>query len=449
MDRSTTLWIVAFALTARLSAAAVVGPSAESLLASAHHEHASIAKNLAEGRGFRFNFFGDIHQPDLTSQQAPFVPSLIAGAYLLLGVETTAALWFVAALQILAGSLTCVALGDAVFHWSANRRTAVLAAVLACAYPPLFASSLHLQALPWNLFWIALILCGSARIHTRSPHGIGIMAIGGAGGLLTDPILVVVLATLAIGLIYRHGSYGFKASTAAALIVVAAIAPWIVRNYQVHGRFEFVKNSMPYVFWQGNTLQSAGTDKLLVDESQSLEVAAASVRNSMAASESARRRSRSVNEVALSEADLRELAALPNEAARMDWFGRRIRAELAANPLHYFQMCGARLVHWLWFDATNPKSNVLGYRISYLTLASSALLGLLFAARWMSPLLAVAAVLTLFHILVITSARFRVCLELLMIPLAAHGVLASIAAVSRASALDLKSRIFASRPLSG
>jgi hypothetical protein len=449
VNRSTTLWIVAFALAARLSAAAVVSPSAESLLASAHHEHASIAKNLAEGRGFRFNFFGDIHHPDLTSQQAPFVPSLIAGAYLLFGVESTAALWFVAALQIFAGALTCIALGDAVFHWTTNRRAAVLTAVMASAYPPLIASTLHLQALPWNLFWIALILCGSARIHTRSPHGIGIMAIGGAGGLLTDPILVVVLATLAVGLILRHGIYGFKTSTAVALIVAVAIAPWIVRNYQVHGRFEFVKNSMPYVFWQGNTLLSAGTDKLLVDESQSMEVAAASIRNSMAASESARRRSRSINDVALSENDLRELSALPNEAARMDWFGRRIRAELAADPLHYFKMCGARLVHWAWFDATNPKSNVLGYRISYLTLAAWALLGLAFAARWMTPLLAVATVLSLFHILVITSARFRVCLELLMIPLAAHGVLASIAAVSRTAALDFKSRIFASRPFSG
>jgi hypothetical protein len=117
----------------------------------------------------------------------------------------------------------------------------------------------------------------------------------------------------------------------------------------------------------------------------------------------------------------------------MDWFGTRISAELASHPSHYSRMCLARLKQWVWFDVTNPKSFVPAYQMSYLALATGSLLGLLAGPRRLVPLILVALALSSVHVFVITSARFRVCLELVMIPCCAGGILWIGALVSRFS----------------
>jgi hypothetical protein len=429
MNRAAFSLIVAVAILVRLGAAVVLSPSAESLAASAHHEHASIARNLAEGRGFRFNFFGDIERPDLTSQQAPFVPGVLALSYLAFGVETAPAFWAVVLLQIVAGALACASLADAVGTGASERRLALVAGLLAALYPPFVVAAIHVQALPWNLLWISLLLAGAVRLDAAASGGAALFAAGAVGGLYTDPILAAVAGVLLLWI--AAGRRGLRLSFSLGLLIALSLAPWIVRNYQVHGRFAFVKNSLPYVFWQGNTLLSAGTDKLLVEESAIDEVRQSTLHAELESAEAARKRSRSVNDVGLSERDLRELAALPNEAARMDWFAVRIKSELASTPSHYPAMCLTRLKHWLLFDETNPKSFVSSYRASYLTLAATAVIGLLWAPRRFTPFLLTAFALSAVHVLIITSARFRVCLELLMIPWAAVGSSSIIDLVSR------------------
>jgi hypothetical protein len=438
VNRTTFCWIFALGLSVRIAAAFVLAPSADSLLASAHHEHASIAKNLAEGRGFRFNFFGDIDHPDLTSQQAPFVPGLIAAAYRLFGVETPSAFWFVVALQIAAGAFMGVAVADASWRWSGEARLGWIAGAIAAFYPPFVVASLHLQALPWNLCWIALMLSGAARISTSGRGGGLLLAVGGIGGLYTDPILAMVLASLVGCVLLKRDVLQARIALAVSLAIAVAVAPWIARNDEVHGRFEFIKNSFPYVFWQGNTLHSAGTDKLILSDAEAAALRQAPVSSAIATAEATRKKSVSVNDVALTVDDLHELAALPNETTRMDWFGRRIRAELMANPWHYPRMCAVRLQQWVWFDETNPKSFVAAYRFSYLVLAIGALAGMLINQRRFLPVLSAAVALSAVHVLVITSARFRICLELLLVPYFAASVAVVISAVSHRVSVRVK-----------
>ena len=227
MNRTTFAWIFALGLSVRIAAAFVLAPSADSLLASAHHEHASIAENLAEGHGFRFNFFGDINHPDLTSQQAPFVPGLIAAAYKLFGVETPTALWFVVVLQIAAGAFMCASVADASWRWSGEARLGWIAGAVAAFYPPFVVASLHLQALPWNLCWIALMLSGAARISKSAPAGGLLMAVGGVGGLYTDPILAVVLTSLVGCVLLKRDLLKARIALAASLVIAVAVARWV------------------------------------------------------------------------------------------------------------------------------------------------------------------------------------------------------------------------------
>jgi len=435
MDRWTLVGIGSLALFARIMAAAAIAPSTESLIASAHHEHASIAKNLAEGRGFRFNFFGDIDHPDLTSQQAPFVPGLLASAYCVFGVETSAALWSVIIIQILGGAIGCAALADSVRTWTQDQRVAIAAGAVAALHPPFVVASLHIQALPWNLLWIGLLFAGSGRMRLRERGGASIFVVGASGGLYTDPILAVVMGTLLIIVALPGGER--RRCLKVGVLIALSISPWIARNYQVHGRFEFIKNSFPYVFWQGNTLLSVGTDKLLVEDLDRQRLRSASVAMIAGEIDGARKRSRSINDVALTERDLLNLAALPDETARMDWFGNRIRAELVAHPWHYPRMCLVRLRQWVWFDETNPKSVALPYRVSYLIFAAGAAAGIAMSWRRVWPYLAAGIALTLVHVLVITSARFRISFELTMVPAFCEGA---------SSMLSLLGRMFAIRP---
>jgi uncharacterized membrane protein len=82
----------------------------------------------------------------------------------------------------------------------------------------------------------------------------------------------------------------------------------------------------------------------------------------------------------------------------------------------------------LWFDPTNPRSYVAAYRVPYLVLALLAIVGfvLMFRARaWPAQGgIWVAAVggLYLVHTLIITSARFRLPIEALLLLPAAYAV---------------------------
>jgi hypothetical protein len=197
-----------------------------------------------------------------------------------------------------------------------------------------------------------------------------------------------------------------------------------------------VKNSFAYVFWQGNNRLSQGTDKLCVDSQAAGRLT--NVLDPAAATFEARRArdaAVAVN-VALSDGDLQELRSLPSEIERMDWFGRRIRAELCADPVHYCRMCGRRLLLWFWFDDTNPRSYLWHYRASYLGLALLALLGMapiVRSGRTWAPLWLAAGLLTLIHVSIITSARFRIPLEMLLLAPAGIAV-AQLASAVHASA---------------
>jgi hypothetical protein len=424
--------VFAVSLLVRLSAIHIFAADADGL-ATAHHEHASIAKSLAQGQGFRFNFFGPLSDPVLTSVEAPLVPGLLAACYLIFGIESRAAFGAMLHIQAVASALTVLGLYRLTFHLTRNPTRARWVALLATLYPPLVMACLHIQALVWNLGWLTLLVLSASHwlVGNRARGAIG-LAVGAIGGIHTDPILGAVFAGLAalsaISECKRPPQTSQSADrslvvrlaplAAGVVAVLVGITPWTIRNYQVHGRLVFIKSSFWYVLWQGNNAVSVGTDKLPVDISDS-RLFARSL-NPFAAHQAAfqtRERSTSVN-VVLSDRFIAELQAIPDEISRMDRFRLLALHELCDHPLRYLSQCGRRFWFWLWFDPTNPRSYVPAYRIGYVALLLCAVLGVWQmrreAARF-GPLLVTAAVLTVVHVLIITSARFRIPLEMLLL----------------------------------
>ena len=393
---------------------------------SAHHEHESIAKNLALGNGFRFNFFGpDIERPNLTSQQAPLVPGVLAACYWSFGIETKSALMAMLLIQILISSATVVLLS---LFAERTIHCGKIAGFLASFYPSLAISGLHVQALVWNLFWLSALLCAYSFLREDDRfRNIAFFCCASAGALHTDPILGAVIAGLLALLCFDKGISGQTIRTVflTALLIAVSIAPWTYRNYVVHGRWMLIKNSFWYVLWQGNNAISQGTDKLLVPEAQTKSLE--SLWNPRAAQISAsdvRKSSLSVNE-ALTSQEIHAMFSLDTECERMDWFRAKLLTELSAKPTHYLRMCILRLSYWFWFDATNPRSFLPSYRASYLALACMALIGFALLRKRLgdlSPAILAGIVLCMVHTLIITSARFRIPFELLLMLPASYAI---------------------------
>lgn len=109
----------------------------------------------------------------------------------------------------------------------------------------------------------------------------------------------------------------------------------------------------------------------------------------------------------------------------MNAFRTLILDEWTRDPFQYPRTCLLRLRQWLWFDETNPRSSLVAYRASYILLVITSALGML-GGRNRGQYLRTAGVilllLTLTHVLIITSARFRLPVEMLLIPWSAMGL---------------------------
>ena len=407
---------------------------------SGAYEHHEIATALAQGEGFVYRFFSP--QAQLSSHQAPAVPYALSVWYRLLGAGSPQALLAHELFQVFlaaAALLALYAIGEMLW----DRRVGLVAAALLAVYPPLVYAVTRVQAVNWTMPFLLLLVVGLVATR-RSWSVTAAVGAGLAGGLgvLGEPTLGAALGLGWFGLLVaairadaQVRRRALRAALVAALVSASVVGPWIVRNTIVHGQPAFVKSTFWYVFWQGNNLRASGTDKREVAPELQEQLAwGIGMRGLEAELAAARRQAVSVDET-LTSTDLRELAELPNEIARMTWFKHRILGELATDPMHYPQMCLRRLWQLLWFDPTNPRAFALAYRLSWLLLALAALGGLAcvladpgrrtahgaFSARprWWAPVVLSPLGLFIVHVLVITSARFRLPIEaVLLLPAA-------------------------------
>lgn len=185
----------------------------------------------------------------------------------------------------------------------------------------------------------------------------------------------------------------------------------------MHGELVFVKSTFGYAFWQGNNPLSWGTDKI---PKPSVEELRTSHDGTLAGIDralwEARHETLYIDDVLLKPSGYREFAGL-SEPQRSRLLGQRAWDFILANPGRYLELCLARLRYLLLFDATNPKAANAVYRLSTIAWLTLSVGGLIVWCRqrrglgqlW--PLAAIFAVVTLFHVLTIASARFRMPLE--------------------------------------
>lgn len=385
------------------------------------YEHGRIAANLLEGKGFSVEFLG---AEGPTSQQAPFYPFLLAGAYGLFGVATPQAVLAVELLQCAAG--TALVLAVAWLAWSLVPRTPAVgwvAGVAAAVYPTHLYAVTHLQVAIWAALGLTLLLAVVLSPRWRGTSG-GALLAGLLSGwlLLVEPILALALPVCAVAFWLgerdrwreRGRLPAFARTALMACVAAVVIAPWTVRNWAVHGELVFIKDTFGYAFWQGNNPASYGTDKL---PKASAEAIRQSHDGTLAGMDralwEARHETVYIDDVLLRPGGYREFADL-SEPERCRVLGRRAVEFIREDPGRYAALSLARLRYFLLFDETNPKAAHPVYRaatVVWLVLTGVGLLATLGRWREFWPTWAIFAAVTLFHALVITSVRFRIPIE--------------------------------------
>jgi 4-amino-4-deoxy-L-arabinose transferase-like glycosyltransferase len=413
---------VIFALVARLGAvAALLDPGRPPY----RYEHGEIAANLLAGRGFAVRFLG---AEGPTSQQAPFYPALLAVSDWLWGPGSPRSSLAIELAQAVAGAAT--ALGVAWLGWLLfPRRRAIgwIGAALFAAHPAQIYAVAHLQVAVWvTLALVLLLCCCLATRDTLLADALNGFLSGGL--LLIEPILVVAVPVVALLLAGKRRGWEKRLRAVAffAAAVAAALFPWLLRNYRVHGEFVFVKSTLGYAFWQGNNDHSWGTDKV---PKQGAEVLRRQHDGSLRAIDralwQARHETLYIDDVALTDDDYRTLARL-SEPARSRLLARRALAELSLG--RYLALCANRLRYFLLFDATHPKAaNGLYRAASFAWLATFAFGLSMLRGHWrpLWPVLSIFLLVTLVHTLVITAPRFRIPIEALTYPCCAAGIVAA------------------------
>lgn len=210
-----------------------------------------------------------------------------------------------------------------------------------------------------------------------------------------------------------------------ALAATAGVVPWIARNVRVHGEVVWIKSTFGYAFWQGNCASSQGTDKVVrASVERTLGGPHAGLKGLNEALWKARHEAGYIDDVALTAADYRELAAV-SEPERSRRLFRRALADLRAEPGRYARLCRRRLRAFVLFDETNPKARSLVYRAGHLGLTILAALGWIGMPtglrRRLIPTALTAGLIAAFHALTIVSARFHIPLEPLLAVWAAAG----------------------------
>lgn len=429
-DRGVALGLVVAAILARIAAVVIL---------QSHHvprstfEHGEIAASIVSGRGFSMRFLGS---EGPTSQQAPLYPAIVALAYAAGGVEQPRALLMLELGQALLGGLLVLGVLE-LTRWVVPDRPAAAwtAAALAAFHPTLVYAATYVQVaelaatlVVWSLVW-------SARAaDSRSIRDASLVGLLLGLATLTDPILSLV----GVGVLIATAGGGKAERTErrrtiilnGVVVVTAAvvITPWVVRNALVHGEFVPIKSTFGYAFWQGNCAMSEGTDKVVrasVDGILEAPGASADLTTLNTTLWRARHEAGYIDDVAMSPDLKRHLGTL-SEPERSRVLLRMATAEIKADPVRYLRLCLRRLRYFWLFDETNPKTRVWIYRASHLALTALALAGLALAGpaarRRLAPLIATAAVLSIFHALTIVSARFHIPIEPLMAVWAGAGV---------------------------
>ncbi|HEX9111578.1 MAG TPA: hypothetical protein VF845_08880 [Terriglobales bacterium] len=252
--------IVAVALALRLVVMAFLYP--EQLSPERDHWHfgyeaGRIARSLVEGKGFGSPLFADTGP---TAWMTPVYPGIVAGVFTVFGVYTKASALVLLSLNALTSALNAIPIflfarrsfGEGVARWSACTWAFFPYGIY---FPVERIWETWLATLLLSiLFWMALELEDAKPVWVWILYGLlwGVEA-------LTSPSVLVVLPFLGAWTcyqLYKKRQRWLVPNVVAAVVCLAVVSPWFIRNYRVFHEFVPFRDNMGLVLrlgTKGNT----------------------------------------------------------------------------------------------------------------------------------------------------------------------------------------------------
>ncbi len=226
-------------------------------------EMGRVARSLAQGHGFS-NPYGGNTGP--SAWEPPPYPFLMAGVFKVFGIYTRASAWVLLSINSLLATLTTIpifliarktfgervavwsayawALNPYIWYWSIHWLwdTTFTPLVLSC----LFLLALKLQETPVTRD--AFVRSHDFRGQDFPGQDYGVWILFGAlyaVGALANPTMLAFLPFCGLWIWrqrYRRGLPSLAGVVLASIIFFAMLTPWVVRNYEVFGRFVFLRD---------------------------------------------------------------------------------------------------------------------------------------------------------------------------------------------------------------
>jgi 4-amino-4-deoxy-L-arabinose transferase-like glycosyltransferase len=222
-------------------------------------EMGRVARSIAQGQGFS-NPYDSNTGP--TAWEPPIYPYLMGGVFKLFGIFTYASAWTLLTINSLFASLTTIPIfliaartfDERVARWSA------------------YAWALNPYIWYWSIHWIwdttltpfllALIFLITLQLENwPGLRGWMIFGVLWGFGALANPSMLAFLPFCGLWIWrrrFKHGLPSISGVIISSAIFFLVLSPWLIRNYEVFGRFVFIRDDFGLQFRLGNSNGAEG-----------------------------------------------------------------------------------------------------------------------------------------------------------------------------------------------
>ena len=216
-------------------------------------EMGRIGRSIALGQGFS-NPYGGNTGP--TAWEPPPYPYLMGGVFKIFGVYTLASAWVLLIFNSLLSALTCIPV-YLIAERTVGAHGALWSARVWALLPYVWYWSIHW---PWDttLSPLILSLIFLVALEMKQWVGLGGWIIFGAlwgVGALTNPSMLSFLPFCGLWVWRQRHKGGLPSLAGVALsaaVFFIVLSPWVIRNYEVFGRFVLVRDDFGLQLRLGN-----------------------------------------------------------------------------------------------------------------------------------------------------------------------------------------------------
>lgn len=222
-------------------------------------EMGRIGRSIAQGKGFSSPYEGDTGP---SAWEPPLYPYLIGGVFKIFGIYTYASAWVLLSINSVFAALTTIPV-FLIAHRTFSPRVALWSARAWALNPYVWYWSIHwIWDTTFTPLMFAVLFLVSLQME-QWPGWRGWALFGSLWGVgaLANPAMLSFLPFCGLWIWrrrYRRGLPSLGGVVLSSFVFFLVLSPWLVRNYEVFGRFVFIRDDFGLQFRLGNNKMADG-----------------------------------------------------------------------------------------------------------------------------------------------------------------------------------------------